>query len=93
MSGNAPPARALRGMPHDDVAVLIDPVAANGRVAIGNECALVAAQAIPAFHKVALHPIAQGAKVHRKGTAIGRATRGIRAGEHVHVHNIKSLRA
>jgi hypothetical protein len=44
-------------------------------------------------HKFALHAIARGALVHKYGEAIGQATRDIRAGEHVHTHNLKSRRA
>jgi altronate hydrolase len=43
---------------------------------------------IPAGHKLAVRDIAQGAPVRRYNQIIGFATRPIRAGEHVHVHNI-----
>jgi altronate hydrolase len=43
---------------------------------------------IPAGHKLAVHEIAQGRPVRRYNQIIGFATRAIRAGEHVHVHNI-----
>lgn len=41
-------------------------------------------------HKVALVEIAVGEKVIKFGCPIGSATRLIRAGEHVHTHNLKS---
>lgn len=88
-----PPARARRGSSEDDVAVLLDPVAESGQVSLGSEDGVIARQAIPAFHKIALRPIAEGSKVRRKGVAIGRATRDIQAGDHVHIHNIVSLRS
>ena len=44
--------------------------------------------AVPAGHKVATHDIAQGAPVRRYNQIIGFATRPIRSGEHVHVHNL-----
>ena len=44
--------------------------------------------AVPAGHKVATRDIAQGAPVRRYNQIIGFATRPIRAGEHVHVHNL-----
>jgi arabinonate dehydratase len=43
---------------------------------------------IPAGHKLAVRDLAQGAAVRRYNQIIGFATRPIRAGEHVHVHNI-----
>jgi len=43
------------------------------------------------LHKVALRDIAQGERIHKYGAVIGEATTPIAAGEHVHVHNIRSL--
>ncbi len=43
---------------------------------------------IPAGHKVAAHGIAAGAPVRRYDQIIGFASRAIRAGEHVHTHNL-----
>jgi altronate hydrolase len=43
---------------------------------------------IPAGHKLAVRDIAQGQPVRRYNQIIGFATRPIRAGEHVHVHNL-----
>src|SRR3954464_6301670 len=43
---------------------------------------------IPAGHKLAVREIAQGQPVRRYNQIIGFATRLIKAGEHVHVHNI-----
>lgn len=40
-------------------------------------------------HKVALEFIAAGQPVVKYGQPIGHATRDIRAGEHVHVHNCR----
>jgi altronate dehydratase len=45
-------------------------------------------QTIPSGHKVALQPIAAGEPVLRYGQEIGLATRAIRPGEHVHIHNL-----
>src|SRR5262249_3983101 len=49
---------------------------------------LVAHEAIARGHKVALSDVPQGATVQKLGTSIGHATRLIRAGEHVHTHNL-----
>ena len=43
-------------------------------------------------HKIALRDIGSGEKVIEYGTVIGAATKKIRAGEHVHTHNLKTLR-
>ena len=43
---------------------------------------------VPAGHKIATRDIAEGAPVRRYNQIIGFATRPIRAGEHVHVHNL-----
>ena len=53
-------------------------------VAIARE----ATKGIPAGHKIALRDIAQGQPVRRYNQIIGFASRPIRAGEHVHVHNV-----
>jgi altronate dehydratase small subunit len=47
---------------------------------------------IPFGHKVALLPIAAGEPVRKYGEMIGRASSDIRAGEHVHTHNVESQR-
>lgn len=45
---------------------------------------------IPMAHKIARHAIAAGDTILKYGMPIGIATAGIAAGEHVHVHNIRS---
>src|SRR5436190_1876516 len=44
--------------------------------------------AIPAAHKVALRDHAAGEALRRYGQIIGFATQAIRAGEHIHTHNL-----
>ena len=58
----------------------------------GNEFTLDVVDPVPLGHKVALRPLASGEQVIKYGIAIGRATRDIGAGEHVHVHNVKGER-
>jgi len=53
---------------------------------------VVARQNVPLGHKIALLAMPEGGQVIKYGVAIGTATRPIAAGEHVHVHNLKSLR-
>ncbi|MDR7455397.1 MAG: UxaA family hydrolase, partial [Armatimonadota bacterium] len=54
--------------------------------------AVTATEAIPLGHKVALRSLAAGEDVVEYGERIGRATRVIAPGAHVHVHNIRSAR-
>jgi len=43
-------------------------------------------------HKFALKDISKGEKVIKYNEVIGKATQPIKMGEHVHVHNIESVR-
>jgi len=58
----------------------------------GNRIAVTALEAIPYGHKIALSPIAKGGQVTKYGEEIGIASANITVGEHVHVHNIESIR-
>jgi altronate dehydratase small subunit len=49
-------------------------------------------QAIPFGHKFAIKKITKGEKVIKYGEMIGRATQSIEEGDHVHVHNVESMR-
>ncbi len=51
-----------------------------------------ALQDIPIGHKVALTDMNVGDTVYKYGVDIGRVVAPIRAGEHAHVHNIKTKR-
>lgn len=42
------------------------------------------------FHKIALQKIAKGEEIKKYGEVIGHASKPIRRGEWVHVHNIES---
>ncbi len=53
---------------------------------------VVANQPIPYGHKIALRDIPRGAAVIKYGLSIGTATVDIRAGDHVHIHNVESNR-
>ena len=86
----------MRGIllhPHDDVAVLLAPVAAGGIVSVtpGGH-SLLAGTALPLGHKIALRDLPTGHEVRKHGAVIGRLTAPVRAGEHVHVHNLASAR-
>ena len=47
---------------------------------------------VPIGHKVALADIGKGDTVWKYGQDIGKAVAGIKKGEHVHVHNLKTKR-
>jgi altronate dehydratase len=51
---------------------------------------LVTRDPIPFAHKIAIRSIEAGGRVFKYGVPIGRAKVRVEAGEHVHVHNIKS---
>jgi altronate dehydratase len=87
-------ARALVMQPGDNVATALcaldthDCVQAQGAVA-----PVTLREPIALCHKFALRAIAQGEAVVKYGEPIGRATRAIAAGDHVHIHNLTSARA
>ena len=53
---------------------------------------VVARQDIPIGHKVALKDMAPGDTVIKYGIDIGKVVAPIKAGEHAHVHNVKTKR-
>jgi altronate hydrolase len=73
--------------PSDNIAVARVPIAAGQELKIG-EHSVVALDAIPAGHKIALVPIASGGEIVRYGQGMGRALLRIDAGRHVHTHNV-----
>lgn len=80
----------------DNVAVVIEPVKKGDKVQYSlsdrSVCEIVALEDIPVYHKIAVRPIRRGEKIVKYGEHIGEASRDIRAGEHVHVHNVDSVR-
>jgi (2R)-sulfolactate sulfo-lyase subunit alpha len=55
-------------------------------------CRVDARQDIPIGHKVALKDMSAGDTVIKYGVDIGKVIAPIKAGEHAHVHNIKTKR-
>jgi altronate dehydratase small subunit len=79
----------------DDVAVAIEPVKKGDTVTYtvnGEEKSLTALQDITIYHKLAIRDIAKGTPISKYGEHIGIAACNIKAGEHVHVHNVASHR-
>lgn len=88
---------ALMHEAEDDVAVVIDDVAAGVEVKAvtldGKEIATVKAiEDIPLGHKIALRDISQGKELIKYGRAIGQTSQEIPQGSHVHTHNVRSIR-
>lgn len=89
--------RALIIHPEDNVANLVGPGWKGGTV----ECVVEGqserelvelVEDLPSNHKLARRDIAEGEPITKYGLAIGKASRAIGRGQHVHVHNIESNR-
>ncbi len=59
----------------------------------GETTEVKALEAIPYGHKLALQDIAKGQIIVKYGEEIGMASSDIQKGEHVHIHNLESMRA
>lgn len=66
-----------------------DQVGTEGRV---TDVTVTANADIPYGHKIALRDIAKGEQVTKYALSIGTALENIKAGDHVHVHNVESNR-
>ncbi len=71
----------------DNVVVARVPLARGFEFRVGDVSTTVR-EPVPPGHKVAIAPIREGEPVRRWGQMIGRASRPIEPGEHVHVHNL-----
>ena len=81
----------------DHVAVAVEDVSGGREVVVASiesdrEVALRSLDDVPLGHKIALRDLPEGAEVLKYGLPIGRTTRPVRAGEHVHTHNLRSAR-
>lgn len=89
--------RALIMAMTDDVATVIDPVAAGETVSVRTKSGetvdeLVAREDIPRFHKICLRDLASGELAHKYGEVIGIMTDDVARGGYVHIHNIESVK-
>ncbi len=73
----------------DNVCVALNALKAGEKITVGNE-SVVTNSDIPAGHKVALKDIKSGEGIIKYGSRIGLAKEDIKAGDHVHIHNIKT---
>jgi altronate dehydratase small subunit len=79
----------------DSVAVAIDPLQAGEVAAFtvnGKVKNINIIETIPVYHKFAVLDIAEGQEVFKYGESIGRAISAIQVGQHVHTHNLVSIR-
>ena len=79
----------------DDVAVLLAAAGPGATLAIRGALgafALTPVCAIPAGHKIALRALSAGSPVRKYGEVIGVLAADVTAGDHVHVHNLRSAR-
>jgi altronate hydrolase len=77
----------LRVHPRDNVLVALRDLEPGEALQAPNQ-ELVAKSMVPRGHKLAASAIGAGAEVRKYGWPIGRATREIAPGEHVHTHNL-----
>src|SRR5438132_6838541 len=75
----------IRLHPQDDVVIARGELPAGTLITKEN---VRTAVRIPPGHKLAVRDVAQGKPVHRYNQIIGFATQPIKAGDHVHVHNV-----
>jgi altronate hydrolase len=73
--------------PDDSVAVALRPLRAGEAIDLAGRMVTIA-EDVEQGHKVAIAPAAPGDAVVKYGAPIGRATRAIALGEHVHSHNL-----
>jgi (2R)-sulfolactate sulfo-lyase subunit alpha len=83
--------------PSDSVGVAVEDLRSGEHVhgaymGGGDGVSVTCASDVPLGHKIALRPIRKGESVVEYAEVIGRATAEIRPGEHVHVHNLRSVR-
>jgi len=77
----------------DNVATAVEPLKKGQQVVInGGKVELIINEDIPFGHKFAIKTISEGEEVIKYGEVIGVASREIRIGDHVHIHNIKGKR-
>lgn len=73
--------------PQDNIAVARVPLSAGQDLRVGG-LFIEVQTAVPAGHKVALRRIGAGETIVRYGQVIGRSSRPIEPGQHVHTHNV-----
>jgi altronate dehydratase small subunit len=76
----------------DNVATAVRQLKSGEVVNVAKDTGVTLLQDIPVGHKFALRSIESGDEIIKYGEVIGQATARIKAGEHVHIHNVEGLR-
>lgn len=87
---------SFRINPKDDVVTVTEAVLEGEDITYiteGREITMKAAESIPMYHKIAVKNVKKGCNVLKYGEVIGYATCDIKAGDHVHTHNLSDISA
>jgi altronate dehydratase small subunit len=79
----------------DNVAIVVEPIEAPADIVVeaaSDKIVVHITDNIPFGHKFAIRDIAEGGLILKYGEPIGVARMDIKAGQHVHVHNLESKR-
>jgi len=90
-----PGINALLMHEEDNVVVVLEEISEAQVIryaSAGGAKEIKAVERIPIYHKVARNSIPAGQIVYKYGGSIGASLRNIEPGEHVHEHNLCSLR-
>jgi altronate dehydratase small subunit len=89
--------KAIRMDARDNIATALQQLTVDDKVTVVTDAQeivrkIIMPAGIPFGHKFALGDIKKGSHIFKYGEIIGIAIKDIREGEHVHIHNIDSLR-
>lgn len=87
--------KAIVMKPVDNVCTVVEEIQSGTEIVVkaGNDKLVIhVSESIPFGHKIAIRDISKGEAIKKYGEVIGRATRDIKTGQHVHVHNLESCR-
>jgi SAF domain len=84
---SAPPFILLH--PSDNILIAVKELGAGAVLLIDSQ-SVTLNMPIPIGHKIARTRLAKGAQIMRYGAPIGSLTQAVAAGDHVHLHNLKS---
>jgi len=84
---------AIQIHPNDNVVTLVDAASSGSVVQYVTSAGrqeITVVDEVPFGHKIAVDDVPAGQSVVKYDEVIGRASRAIRRGEHVHAHNVES---
>ena len=79
----------LKITPDDNVVVALSDMKIGDKITVDGQ-EIVINNEVVTGHKIAISDIAKGEHVYKYGAAIGHALEDVKAGDHIHVHNIKT---